>query len=157
MNFLYQTGERIDEVLMLKPIDINLSTNSVRMVTLKRKKDKKTKVSKEKYRIIPVHTTLRDAYMQYLVEINISQKSNELLFPMPRQVIDLYLKRRGANVGIKDVHAHKLRHTFAVKAIMDQVPLNILQQRMGHSSEFTTSIFTQITGMDTSRFMDSVI
>lgn len=119
VNFLYRTGGEIDEVRMLKPIDINLSTNSVRIVTLKQKKDKKTQVSKKEYRVIPMHTTLRDAYMQYLVEINISQKSNELLFPMPRQVIDLYLKRRGANVGIKDVHAHKLRHTFAVKAIMD--------------------------------------
>ena len=69
---------------MLKPIDINLSTNSVRMVTLKRKKDKKTQVSKKKYRVIPIHNTLRDAYMQYLIEMNISQKSNELLFPMPR-------------------------------------------------------------------------
>lgn len=60
--------------------------------------------------------------------MNINQRSEAFLFPMSRRVIDLYLKRRGADVGIKDVHAHKFRHTFAVKAIMDQVPLNVLQQ-----------------------------
>lgn len=156
VNFLYRTGGRIDEVRMVRPSDINLTTNSIRMFTLKQKKDKKTGVRKEKYRIIPMHNALRDAYMQYLIDMNISQKSDELLFPMPRQVIDLYLKRRGQEVGIKDVHAHKFRHTFAVKAIMDQVPLNVLQQWLGHSSVFTTSIYTQITGMDTSRFMEGV-
>ncbi len=50
----------------------------------------------------------------------------------------------------------KFRHTFAVKAIMDNVPLNVLQQWLGHSSVFTTSVYTQITGMDTSEFMGRV-
>ena len=39
---------------------------------------------------------------------------------------------------------------------MDNVPLNVLQQWLGHSSVFTTSIYTQITGMDTSEFMGRV-
>ena len=50
----------------------------------------------------------------------------------------------------------RYRHTFAVKTIMDDVPLNVLQQWMGHSSVFTTSIYTRITGMDTSEFMERV-
>lgn len=33
---------------------------------------------------------------------------------------------------------------------------NVLQQWLGHSSVFTTSIYTQITGMDTSEFMGRV-
>ncbi|WP_369907623.1 tyrosine-type recombinase/integrase [Thermoplasma sp. Kam2015] len=43
------------------------------------------------------------------------------------------------------MHAHKFRHIFAVKAIMDQISLNVLQQWLGYSSVFTTSIYTQIT------------
>jgi site-specific recombinase XerD len=155
VQFLYRTGGRIDEVLLVKPADVNLATNSIKLKTLKQGKDKKTGIQKEKYRIIPLHSDLRDAYMQYLIEENMSQKSEDPLFPMSRQVVDVYFKKMQENLGFK-IHAHKFRHTFAVKAIMDNVPLNILQQWLGHSSVFTTSIYTQITGMDTSEFMGRV-
>ena len=155
VNFLYRTGARIDEILMLKPSYINLATNSVRMKTLKQGKDRNG-IQKEKYRIIPLHADLRDAYMQYLLDMNISTKSEDPLFPMSRQVVDLYFKKMQSKLGFR-IHAHKFRHTFAVKAIMDNVPLNVLQQWLGHSSIFTTSIYTQITGMDTSQFMERVI
>ena len=42
VQFLYRTGERIDEVLLVKPSDINLATNSIKLKTLKQGKDKKT-------------------------------------------------------------------------------------------------------------------
>ena len=154
VKFLYRTGGRIDEILMLRPSDINLATNSVRMKTLKQGKDR-NRIQKEKYRVIPLHAELRDAYMQYLLDMNISTKSEDPLFPMSRQVVDLYFKKIQDKLGFK-IHAHKFRHTFAVKAIMDNVPLNVLQQWLGHSSIFTTSIYTQITGMDTSQFMERV-
>ena len=152
VQFLFRTGGRIDEVLLVKPSDVNLSTNSIRMKTLKQKKNKKTGIKKDKYRIIPLHDDLRDAFMQYLLDMNISTRSEDPIFPMKRQVVDVYFKKMQEKLGFK-IHAHKFRHTFAVKAIMDNIPLNILQQWLGHSSVFTTSIYTQITGMDTSEFM----
>ena len=155
MQFLYRTGARIDEVLIIKPADINLETNSIRMKTLKQGKDKKTGIQREKFRIIPLHGDLRNTYMQYLLDMNISTKSEDPLFPMSRQVVDLYMKKLQEMLGVR-IHAHKFRHTFAVMAIMDNVPLNVLQQWLGHSSVFTTSIYTQITGTDTSEFMGRV-
>ena len=155
VKFLLRTGGRIDEVLQIRPSDINLSTNTIRLITLKQGKDKRTGLAKEKYRIIPMHPDLRDIYMQYLLQSNIAKDSTDPLFPMKRQVVDLYLKKIQTKLGFK-VHAHKFRHTFAVNAIMDNVPLNVLQQWLGHSSVFTTSIYTQITGMDTSEFMGRV-
>ena len=154
VEFLYRTGGRIDEVLLVKPSDVNLATNSIRMKTLKQGKDKNG-IQKQKYRVIPLHAELRDAYMQYLLDMNISAKSEDPLFSMSRQVVDIYFKKLQEKLGFK-IHAHKFRHTFAVKAIMDNVPLNVLQQWLGHSSVFTTSIYTQITGMDTSEFMGRV-
>ena len=154
VEFLYRTGGRIDEVLLVKPSDVNLATNSIRMKTLKQGKDKNG-IQKQKYRVIPLHAELRDAYMQYLLDMNIPTKSEDPLFSMSRQVVDIYFKKMQEKLGFK-IHAHKFRHTFAVKAIMDNVPLNVLQQWLGHSSVFTTSIYTQITGMDTSEFMGRV-
>ncbi len=154
VKFLYRTGGRIDEILMVRPSDVNLATNSIRLKTLKQGKDKNG-AQKEKYRVIPLHIDLRDTYMQYLLDMNISTKSEDPLFPMSRQVVDLYFKKMQDKLGFR-IHAHKFRHTFAVKAIMDNVPLNVLQQWLGHSSIFTTSIYTQITGMDTSQFMEKI-
>ena len=51
-------------------------------------------------------------------------------------------------------HAHKLRHTFAVNAVRAGIPLNVLQAWLGHSSIFTTSIYTQIAGQDTRGYME---
>ena len=75
---------------------------------------------------------------------------------LARKVKNLVLKGVYLDMAIGCKSEYKFRHTFAVKAIMDNVPLNILQQWLGHSSVFTTSIYTQITGMDTSEFMGRV-
>ena len=151
---LLRTGARISEALMLKPTDVNLATNTIRLRTLKQGSDKNG-IRKEKYRTIPLHPDLRDAYMQYLLEFNINQKGEDLLFRMKRQPVDRYFKGMEPEMGIK-IYAHKFRHTFGVKAMMDNVPLNVVQQWMGHSSIFTTSIYLQITGLDTSQFMERV-
>ena len=47
-------------------------------------------------------------------------------------------------------------HTFAVKAVLSGIPLNVLQKWLSHSSIFVTSIYTDITGMDTSQFMNQM-
>ena len=143
VKFLYRPGGRIDEILMVRPSAVNLATNSIRLKTLKQGTDRNG-VLKEKYRVIPLDVDLRDSYMQYLLEMNIPTKSEDPIFPMSRQVVDLYFKKLQAKLGFR-IHAHKFRHTFAAKAIMDNVPLNVLQQWLGHSSIFTTSIYTQIT------------
>ena len=75
---------------------------------------------------------------------------------LTRKVKNLVLKGvyLGMTIGCKS--EYKFRHTFAVRVIIDNVTLNVVQQWLGHSSVFTTSIYTQITGMDTSEFMERV-
>ena len=57
VEFLYRTGGRIDEVLLIKPSDVNLATNSIKMKTLKQGKDKKG-IQREKYRVSAVRYLL---------------------------------------------------------------------------------------------------
>ena len=40
--------------------------------------------------------------------------------------------------------------------IMSGIPLIVLQKWLGHASVFTTSIYTEITGIDTRGFMEMV-
>ncbi|MFP3257115.1 MAG: site-specific integrase [Candidatus Nanopusillus acidilobi] len=148
MKFLLRTGARIDEALMVRPIDINIELNTITLITLKKKE-------KEVKRIIPLHPDLKTDIMQYYLEYNINKKSEERLFNMTRQSVDLFFKKMQKDLGFK-IHAHKFRHTFAIKAILSGVPINILQKWLSHSSIFITSIYTDVTGMDTSQFMSRI-
>jgi len=148
MKFLLRTGARIDEALMVRPIDINIELNTITLITLKKKE-------KDVKRTIPLHPDLKTDIMQYYLEYNINKKSEERLFNMTRQSVDLFFKKMQKDLGFK-IHAHKFRHTFAVKAILNGVPINILQKWLSHSSIFITSIYTDITGMDTSQFMNQI-
>jgi integrase len=148
MKFLLGTGARIDEALMVRPIDINIELNTITLITLKKKE-------KDVKRTIPLHPDLKTDIMQYYLEYNINKKSEEKLFNMTRQSVDLFFKKMQKDLGFK-IHAHKFRHTFAVKAILSGVPINILQKWLSHSSIFITSIYTDITGMDTSQFMSRI-
>ena len=144
---LLWTGARIDEALYIRPMDIHLDINTIDLITLKRRRPA--------IRTIPLHRDLKDSIMSYFIEFHIDMKSHDRIFPMKRQAVDLYLKRMQRDLEFK-IHAHKFRHTFGVKAIMNHVPLSVLQEWLGHSSIFTTSIYTQITGMDTSQFMENM-
>jgi integrase/recombinase XerD len=148
MKFLLRTGARIDEALMVRPIDINIELNTITLITLKKKE-------KDVKRTIPLHPDLKTDIMQYYLEYNINKKSEERLFNMTRQSVDLFFKKMQKDLGFK-IHAHKFRHTFGVKAILSGVPINILQKWLSHSSIFITSIYTDITGMDTSQFMNKI-
>jgi len=148
MKFLLRTGARIDEALMVRPIDINIELNTITLITLKKKE-------KDVKRTIPLHPDLKTDIMQYYLEYNINKKSEERLFNMTRQSVDLFFKKMQKDLGFK-IQAHKFRYTFGVKAILNHVLLSVLQEWLGHSSIFTTSIYTQITGMDTSQFMNQI-
>ena len=148
-KFLLRTGARVSEALLISPRDIDLNLNAVRLTTLKKKKGKNRELPR---RTVNLHQDLRDTYMQYLLEAHIDQSSNQRLFPMTRQRVDKFFKSIcGPDIKF---HAHKLRHTFAVNAVRAGIPLNVLQAWLGHSSIFTTSIYTQIAGQDTRGYME---
>ena len=144
---LLRTGGRIDEVPQLKASDFSLENNTVRLKTLKRKG--------EVYRVTPMHPELRSAILEYFLDSHIDRRSDEKVFKMTRQGVDKYFKKMQSSLNFR-IHAHKFRHTFAVRAIMSGVPLNVLQKWLGHASVFTTNVYTEITGIDTRGFMEQV-
>lgn len=44
---------------------------------------------------------------------------------------------------LRAVTAHKLRHTFGIVALEREVPLDVVQQLLGHASAATTAIYTR--------------
>ena len=168
LKVLLRTGARIEEIvpydrpasvdkkgklqpsecyLGLRPVDINLNLNTINLLTLKKKK--------KAYRTLPLHPDLKDAIMQYFLDLHIDTKSEVPLFPIRRQSVDEYLDKIERSVDIK-VNAHKFRHTFAVKALIDGVPINVLQKWLAHSSLAMTTVYADVLGMDTSDFMRAI-
>lgn len=144
---LLRTGARISEALSMVPEDFDLYTNTVRITTLKKRK-------KGAYRTIPLHQDLKETFMSYLLEFGINPKSEDRLFPMSRQAVDEFFK--GLEEPGLQIHAHKFRHTFAIRSLRAGSPINTVQKWLGHSSIFTTSVYTEITAQDTQEYMERI-
>ena len=168
LKVLLRTGARIEEIVPydraasvdrkgknhpaehypgLRPVDVNLTLNTLAILTLKKKK--------KLYRTLPLHPDLKEAIMQYFLQFHIDTRSEDPLFQVRRQSVDEYLDKIEESVRFK-VNAHKFRHTFAVKALLDGVPINVLQRWLAHSSLAMTTVYGDVLGMDTSDFMRNI-
>lgn len=139
---------RISEVLALKVKDVDLSSDSVTLKTLKQER-------KDTLRTLPLHPELKKAFLSYISSYEFRNRiiRERKLFPMSRSAVDQFLKKMGKELGIK-IHAHKFRHTFAVNAILSDVPLNILQGWLGHTNIWTTNTYTRAIGIQTQEYMN---
>jgi len=172
MKVLLYTGARIEEIVPyhkneyidkkgtihkeiyspgLRSLDINLDIDTVTLPTLK----KKTINGKLPIRVLPVSQEFKNEYMSYAMAMHIDVKSRDPLFPITRKAVNKFMSKMEKDLGF-DIHPHKFRHTFAVTAVLSGIPLNVLQQWLAHSSIFITSIYTQITGIDTTKYMEQM-
>lgn len=144
-NTLYHTGGRIAEVLALRYGDIDLLGEEVSLITLKRRnKDKEIR------RRVPVPPTYLKM-MDLVFEIN-RNKPNKLLWPNTKRAAQYWIEGIFERAGLQHHSTHSIRHTFAKRAVMKEIPPTLLKEWMGHSSVDTTSIYTQIGGDEEKKF-----
>jgi len=157
LRFLWLTGARVSEVVGqsatggapgLRVCDLDLGAKTAKLRTLKRRK--------VVVRTLPIPG-------EHLGELAIVIAAGGLvatdrLFPWSRTrafelVRDMLL---AAGVERSRCHPHALRHGHAVHAVLNGVPLNVVQRALGHASIVTTSIYTQVTGSDVRREYDRI-
>jgi integrase len=160
-EFLLRTGGRVSEVLALTPSDIDLAAGQVNMKNLKQKDKKKGKKS------VPLHPELRREYERYMMHHSRDSRTGPI-FSMTRSAVDQFFKRMNRELEHKGfeitkdekgkkkyaIHAHRFRHTFAVNAMLSGMPLNILQNLLGHSNVWTTSVYTKVTAIDAREYVN---
>jgi integrase len=66
------------------------------------------------------------------------------VFPISASMLDRVWKRIRKEIGAEDVRIHDLRHSFASFAVNNGVPLEIVQQLLGHSSILTTQRYAHL-------------
>ena len=139
LYLLYSAGLRVGELVRLRPEDLELERNLLRVRRGKGRKDRYTLLAK---RAVEAVSTYRDAY-----------PTGEWLFPGGRRrdrhlttrSVQRIVKNAAEAAGIqKRVTAHTLRHSFATHLLEGGTNLRIIQDLLGHKSARTTQVYTHV-------------
>ena len=147
--FLSRSGCRISEALSLTVASIDFANRLLHCLTLKRRTYQE--------RTIPLTGETAGVIAEYIAIHSLQRHSR--LFPFTRKTAYLKVQFACQYAGFNDderSHPHSFRHTFAVNAIMNGVPLPVLQNWLGHRDIANTLIYTQVLAVDSFHFMDCI-
>lgn len=128
MDVLLRTGARLGEIAKLRKDDVDLE---LRRITIRGTKSNRDRVL---YLGDGVLEVLRDA---------IDRSSADVVFPTPAgrpfpvKSLSRAFSRAVKAAGLKDLHAHDLRHTAATR-LARVAPLHVVQRQLGHADVSTT-------------------
>ena len=85
-------------------------------------------------------------------------KKGDRIFSITRQHAHRIVRDACIEAGIEKAraHPHVLRHSFSVNAVLQRVPLPILQKWLGHSDIKNTMVYLQILSQDTRDFYEAL-
>jgi site-specific recombinase XerD len=138
MELFYSSGLRLSELAALDVADVDLYTESVRVLGKGRKE-----------RVCPVGLPALEAISRYRAAANVH--SGPLFISKSRRRMStrsiwLVLKRYLRHTSIPiSISPHKLRHSFATHLLDRGADLRSVQALLGHASLSTTQIYTHVT------------
>ena len=144
LEVLYGCGLRVSELVGLDMDRIYLDEECLRVLG---------KGSKE--RIVPISGMAAQRLQQYLQDAR-PALSMRAAAPVPavflnarggrlsRQTVHSVVSRAGLSIGVKDLHPHTLRHSFATHLLEGGADLRAIQEMLGHSDISTTQIYTHV-------------
>ncbi len=148
---LYYTGCRLSEALQLTPRRIDLSSDLVIFESLKKR-------SRGVFRAVPVPPEYIDT-LNMVHAIRDAQNREETsgqdqpIWNWSRTTAWRHIKEVMDSSDIQP-GPHRcpkgLRHGYGINAIINKVPLNMLQKWMGHSKMETTAIYANAVGEEQS-------
>lgn len=151
LEMLYAGGLRASELSDMRLEDLHLELGVVRVMG---------KGNKE--RLVPIGRPAQRAAQRYIDELRPDLEkpaSGNKVFlsrtgqPITRVVVWQVVKRHAKRAGLKDVHPHTLRHSFATQLLAGGADLRVVQELLGHSNIQTTQVYTHV---DRSRLKDVV-
>lgn len=136
IEFLYTTGCRVSEVVDVDLNDIDFVHNSL-IVTGKGDKQREVYIS--------------DKAMYWLkIYINDRNNDNTALFTgkgnkrLKKAGIEAVVRKIGKIAGVEKVHPHRFRRTMATNLINKGMPVQEVQQILGHEKIDTTMIYCKV-------------
>ena len=138
LEMFYSSGLRLAELALLNVADVDVYSETVRVVGKGRKE-----------RVVPVGAPALEAIQHYRRAAGVD--AGPLFISKVRKRIGvaavwLMLKRYLRHTSIPlEVSPHKLRHSFATHLLDAGADLRSVQSLLGHSSLSTTQIYTHVT------------
>ena len=145
VDFLYSTGVRVSECADIRLSDINWTTREVNIRHGKGNKERVVYFDAESELTLREYLTTRKDMTDALFV-----SSRKPFNALGSHAIEDIVKAVGERSGIK-VYPHLLRHTFATRSIRGGMPLEKLQQLMGHTKPETTLIYAKLDKQDLQR------
>lgn len=150
VNYLLGTGQRLNTVIHLKLVDLDLSNHMIKLQVTKGRRET----------LLPISTTLAGILKEYLQY----RKGTELdyLFctvtgsQMTRGCITSTIKHYNAARGVKRSSIHLFRHTFAKNYLMNGGDVFRLQKLMCHKEIETTKGYLNLTTDDLGQDYDAL-
>ncbi|MGN6368648.1 MAG: site-specific tyrosine recombinase XerD [Phycisphaerae bacterium] len=148
LELFYACGLRASELAELNLEDLHLDLGVIRVLGKGRKE-----------RIVPIGAPAQLALNTYLKELRpqlIAVKttrhkaSASRIFltrsggPVTRIVLWQLVQKMAKRAGMRAIHPHTLRHTFATHLLSGGADLRIVQELLGHSNVATTQIYTHV-------------
>ncbi len=142
IELLFATGMRISELCSLKPLNIDLENNTVRIYG-KGAKERILQVGNP-----DVLSALRLYYETFREDIDVcgyffvNRLGHKLSDQSVRFMIDRYTRLSHLE---QHITPHMFRHSFATLLLEQDVDIRYIQQMLGHSSISTTEIYTHVS------------
>lgn len=135
-NFMLGTGGRSSEIIEVTVDDINFEECSVRF-----------NGKGDKVRTVFISEELAEMLKQYLEKnkivkgyIFLNQNGKKL----SQSYINWIFREARLKTGIKKLHPHIMRHTFATDSLKNGMNLEVVQEQLGHADISTTRIYAKV-------------
>lgn len=144
LEMLYGCGLRVSELVNLDKDHILIEEGFLRVFG---------KGSKE--RMVPISGIAFERLIEYLNDVrpellNPKAPATSALFlnarggRLTRQSVHRIVARAGLAIGVKNLHPHTLRHSFATHLLEGGADLRSIQDMLGHADIATTQIYTHV-------------
>ncbi len=135
IRVLWRTGVRLNELINIRPSDIEWSNQVVNIIKAKRGKQRRVLLDEDTLKMLSDYISRQNTL------------DNQPVFTLKNRQIENIVKKYGKMIGV-DIHPHTLRHSFAIHLVRSGMDLRRLQLLLGHSSLNMTQIYLQFKDED---------
>jgi integrase/recombinase XerD len=135
LRVLWRTGVRVNELVNIKPQDVEWNNQVINIIKAKRGKQRRVLLDEDTLKMLS----------DYVLAQKIQE--DQPIFGLTSRQIRYIVKKYGNVIGV-DIHPHTLRHSFAIHLVRSGMDLRRLQLLLGHSSLNMTQIYLQFKDDD---------